>query len=371
MHFNPKEEWASTQEGRQKLVKALMNNSLGASVGIGTVDPAELPRRYLPPGSFGLGLVILCIFNYFYVLFCFPSFCITWLLQWFCLLFAFTRSYSDLFRVYQAEAFAKGQPAASPSTFFRTLRSSGWRQKLKFRHVSNHAQCQICQRLKSGIKHATTIQRHAACADAYMRHLSGVFSDRQVYQQYKWRAMNQRDIVCVMIDSMDKSKFRLPRFPYGRCPKSLETRKRPELGVTAAICHGRGVWVYVSDEDAAGGSDWSLEVLSLTLNKAFTVAQQSNEPWPSHLRVWSDNTPKDHGCQQFFKLFGFGFHPVSKGVSQFHSGALLLPFGNHEGFHKCGPWPFGRGPHSWRCRFLGDQFHQVLFNFFIWSWSNA
>ena len=206
--------------------------------------------------------------------------------------------------MYQAEAFAKGQPAASPSTFFRTLRSSGWRHKLKFRHVSNHAQCQICQRLKSGIKHATTIQRHAKCADEYMRHLSGVFADRQAYMQYKWRAIHQRDVLTIMIDSMDRSKFKLPRFPYGRCPKALETRKRPDLEVTAAICHGRGVFVFVADEDAASGSDWSLEVLSLSLNKAFIMAQQSNEPWPSHLRLWTDNTPKERKI-----VFSF-FHQV-------------------------------------------------------------
>lgn len=292
MHFNPKEKWASTEEGRRKLVKSLMNNSLGASVGIGTVDPNDLPRRYLPPGSFGIN----ARFNLFFKILMGPFSCV------FLLQFLQPRSYSDLFRVYQAEAFAKGQPAASPSTFFRTLRNSGWRQKLKFRHVSNHAQCQICQRLKSGIKHATTIQRHAQCADEYMRHLSGVFADRQAYMQYKWRAIHQRDLLTIMIDSMDRSKFKLPRFPYGRCPKALENRKRPDLEVTAAICHGRGVYVFVSDEDAASGSDWSLEVLSLTLNKAFTMAQQSNEPWPSHLRLWTDNTPKEKGWSCFYFL---------------------------------------------------------------------
>ena len=41
-------------EGRQQLVKALMNNSLGASVGSGAVDPADLPRRYLSPGIPGI-----------------------------------------------------------------------------------------------------------------------------------------------------------------------------------------------------------------------------------------------------------------------------------------------------------------------------
>lgn len=58
MHFNPKDGLASTEEGRRKLVQALMNNSLGASMGIGAVDPAELPRRYLPPGMLGMLLVV-------------------------------------------------------------------------------------------------------------------------------------------------------------------------------------------------------------------------------------------------------------------------------------------------------------------------
>lgn len=208
------------------------------------------------------------------------------------------RTYSDLYRLYQAEANAQGQPAASASTFFRVLRTSSWRGKIKFRHSSNHAQCQICHKLKSGIRHAKTIQRHAQCADQYMRHLSGIYADRQVYSQYKWRAINQRDIICIIVDSMDRSKFRLPRFPQGRVPKSLETRKRPELELTCAICHGRGIWVFLTDEDATTGSDWSLEVLSVALDKAFSKAQQDNEPWPSHLRLWTDNTPKEICCSK-------------------------------------------------------------------------
>ena len=71
MHFNPKEVWASTEEGRRKLVKALMNNSLGASVGIGAVDPNDLPRRYLPPGSFGITAnYILRLYLFYGVIIC-------------------------------------------------------------------------------------------------------------------------------------------------------------------------------------------------------------------------------------------------------------------------------------------------------------
>lgn len=61
MHFNPKDGLASTEEGRRKLAQALMNNSLGASMGIGAVDPAELPRRYLPPGMLGMLLVFVFV----------------------------------------------------------------------------------------------------------------------------------------------------------------------------------------------------------------------------------------------------------------------------------------------------------------------
>ena len=218
----------------------------------------------------------------------------------------------------------------------------------------------VCHRLKSGIKHAKSIQSHAKFADQYMRHLSGVYADRQTYAQYKWRAIHQRDIVCAIIDSMDRSKFRLPRFPQGRCPKSLETRKRPELEVTAAILHGRAIFVYLTDEDASTGSDWSLEVLSLSLNKAFVMAQQANEPWPAHLRLWTDNTPKDTWQNVSFFVpskFTFWFRTASHwGISQFDFGSILLPPHNHSYIHDCGPWPFGHRPHSWGCRCL-DLLH--------------
>ena len=213
------------------------------------------------------------------------------------------RTYSDLYRLYQAEAFAQGNPAASASTFFRTLRASSWRNKIKFRHASNHAQCAVCHRLKSRIKTARTLHTHAKFADEYMRHLSGIYADRQVYSQYKLRSTNQRDIINLIVDSMDRSKFKLPRWPGGRCPKSMETRKRPDMELTAVLCHGRALFVFLTDEDATTGSDWSLEVLSLSLNRLFSMAQQNNEPWPAHLRIWTDNTPKETGTEVHFEEF--------------------------------------------------------------------
>lgn len=252
MHFNPKERWASTEQGRKKLVGALMEYSLQPTTGIGNHEPSTLPRRYLPPGN-----------------------------------------YSDLFRLYQAECLAQERPAASATTFFRVLKSSGWKSKIKFRGQSTHAQCKICHKLKSAVRKAKDISSHAKAADCYMRHLGGIFADRQVYAQLKIRAKVQRDILCCIVDSMDKSKFRLPRFAQGRVPKPLENKKRPELEFTTCIMHGHSVNVFLADAEQSCGSDWSLEVLSRSLDNTFARLQRANGSWPNHLKVFTDNTPKD------------------------------------------------------------------------------
>lgn len=253
MHFDPREQWASTEEGRNKLVGALMSNSIGSAENMGVADPRDLPRRHLPPGN-----------------------------------------YSDMYRVYVSECYAANKPVAAATTFFRVLRTSGWKDKIRFRGMSTHAQCMTCHKLKSRIRHSKDLQSHALHADRYMRHLSGVFADREVYNQTKCRATHQRDLVTVTVDSMDKSKFRLPRFASGRIPKFLENKQRPDLELTCAILHGRAIYVWVTDStEQSCGSDWSLEVLSLSLDKAFSLAQRKHEPWPSHLRVWTDNTPKE------------------------------------------------------------------------------
>ena len=252
MHFNPKEQWASTDEGRKKLIDALMEFSLQPTMGAGNHNPSTLPRRHLPPGT-----------------------------------------YSDLFRLYQAECMAQNRSAASSSTFFRVLKSSGWKAKLRFRGSSTHAQCKVCHQLKSHIRKAADISAHARAADCYMRHLGGIFADRQVYAQTKIRAKAQGDILRIIVDSMDKSKFRLPRFAQGRTPKPLENKKRPELEFTTCIVHGHSINIFLADAEQSSGSDWSLEVLPRSLDSVFAKMQRENSSWPNHAKIFTDNTPKE------------------------------------------------------------------------------
>ena len=260
MEFDPRKPLESTEAAREQLINALVDNSLSVH-SLQQQTPESLPRRALAPGN-----------------------------------------YSDLYRVYAAECLAASQPAASASTFMRVLRVSGWRDKIKFRGKSQHAQCATCHRLKSNIRSSKDLRSHALAADIYMRHLAGVFADRNCYEQSKRRSIQQRDMLCVIVDSMDKSKFSLPRYFNATTPKSLETKKRADLEVTAVICHGYGLYTFVADPDQASGSDWTHEVLARALDKAFKRSQKKNQPWPRVCRLFSDNTPKESWFQLLLDL---------------------------------------------------------------------
>ncbi len=248
-----------TGTGRQLLVNALINSALCSAPGVVETSPDKLPRRYLPPGNF-----------------------------------------SDLFRLYVAACHAVNEPAASCSTFFRTLRKSGWRKKLRHRGKTTHSQCSTCHKLKNQIRKARGLQDHAVAADRYLRHLAGQYADRKCYWEYRHRASQRGDIIVGIQDSMDKSKFRLPRYSGGVVPKALEQKVRPECELTACIIHGRGIFIYVADPDLSFGSDWNIEVFSRSLESCWQLSQRNGSTWPRTAKLFSDNTPKDQGPNKLF-----------------------------------------------------------------------
>lgn len=186
-------------------------------------------------------------------------------------------------------------PHASVATFFRTLKKSGWRKKLRHRGKTTHAKCSTCHKLKNQIRKSTSLQEHARAADLYLRHLAGTFADRKAYWELRHRAMHEGDVVVAIQDSMDKSKFKLPRYSQGVAPKALEQKSRPECELTCCMVHGKGIFLYVADPDLSFGSDWSMEVFSRSLHSAWERTQQLGKTWPRHCRLFSDNTPKEYG----------------------------------------------------------------------------
>lgn len=170
---------------------------------------------------------------------------------------------------------------------------SGWEKVLKFRPASTHSECHVCHRLKKEMREAKTMASHVSAADRYLRHLSGQWADRTVYWQARSRAKSSKDVLVMMADGMDKGKYHLPRWTSGRAPKAAESLSRPACEVYATLLHGRTLHVFVADCDQTCGSNFVIEVVTRTLDKAFREAQKTGSSWPTSLQIWSDNTPKD------------------------------------------------------------------------------
>ena len=242
-----------TNEVRLKLLQALVDSALESDLAQeGTVQagPEGLPRRWLPHGV-----------------------------------------YHDLYTLYCSYQLSFGERVASSSTFYRVLSTSGWKKKIKFSAPSSHSQCTICQRLRSRIQHAKGIQDHTEACDLLLRHLAGQYQDRQTYYECRCRA-KAGEIVCAITDSMDKSKYALPRWHRGRAPKDLENSKRPSLEVTTTMIHGVGIYTYLSDEDQTAGTNWVVETLNRSFQHMHEKYQRDSKPVPAVVRVFADNTPK-------------------------------------------------------------------------------
>ena len=243
----------NTKEVRLKLLQALVDSALESDLaqqGLVQAGPEGLPRRWLPHGV-----------------------------------------YHDLYTLYCSHQLSAGERVASCSTFYRVLSASGWKKKIKFSAPSSHSKCTICQKLRSRIHHAKGIQEHTESCDLLLRHLAGQYQDRQTYYECRCRA-KAGEIVCAITDSMDKSKYALPRWHRGRAPKDLETTKRPSLEVTTTMIHGVGIYTYLSDEDQTSGTNWVLETLNRSFQHMHEKHQRDSKPVPGVVRIFADNTPK-------------------------------------------------------------------------------
>ena len=244
----------STKDARERLLKALVDSALESDLARFAIRKScdDLPRRWLPHGS-----------------------------------------YHDLYTLYCAHQAAADEKVASSTTFYRVLTESGWKKKIKFAPPSSHSKCTICHQLKSKIQHAQGIVDQTDASDKLLRHLAGQFQDRAVYHECRSRSKTTGDLLCLISDSMDRSKYSLPRYHSGRAPKDVATIDRPSLEVTTQIMHGVGIYTYLGDENQTAGTNWVLETLNRSLQHTSTFLQKMNKPQPPSLRIFADNTPKD------------------------------------------------------------------------------
>ena len=121
-------------------------------------------------------------------------------------------------------------------------------------------------------------------------HIRVTYLDRQIYWNLRFASRGFNDVLVIIIDSMDKTKFAWPRYASGRRPHDLADLCRPRISFTIAMAHGYCVDMYAAPEELNHGADAFLEVLCRTIDHVQKICQQRNLPFPRHLVIQSDNT---------------------------------------------------------------------------------
>lgn len=202
-------------------------------------------------------------------------------------------NWSNVHLLYQAHCRAKQERPASKSTFFAV--SLAWRCCLRFHKKTQHSLCVTCSRLKMLIRNSKDLKSHAENSDRLLQHYFKTLKDREMYWCARERAKLHQDMLVLIIDSYDKAKVMLPRFPFQRTPKKpiYDQIRRTAMTLTGCIVHGVGIFLYLADEGMATGASWTIEVAMRSIDRAFAIAQGKNQPFPSECWIQGDNACKE------------------------------------------------------------------------------
>ena len=121
-------------------------------------------------------------------------------------------------------------------------------------------------------------------------HIRVTYLDRQIYWNLRFASRGFCDVLVIIIDSMDKTKFAWPRFSFPRRPHDLGDLIRPRIVFTIAMAHGYCIDMYTAPEELNHGADAFLEVVCRTIHHVRRICQQRQIPFPRHLVIQSDNT---------------------------------------------------------------------------------
>ena len=75
------------------------------------------------------------------------------------------------------------------------------------------------------------------------------YMDRCLYWSLRWASRHGSfNVLTIIIDSMDKSKFGIPQWPNGVKPKMLGELVRPTFTLTGCIAHVFATCLFLADE---------------------------------------------------------------------------------------------------------------------------
>lgn len=149
----------------------------------------------------------------------------------------------------------------------------GFSNRLRIRSATQHGKCNTC------IKHKVILRRiggenelaRRAQSQMWGMHLRQQFQDRQFYWNNRALSRAGHDvngdrIICLIMDSMDRSKWAIPRSEV-LGSKSFQGMRRPVMDCTGIIVHGHALNVAFCEPHIPKGANWTIELLSIVFNK--------------------------------------------------------------------------------------------------------
>ena len=156
--------------------------------------------------------------------------------------------------------------------WLREVWSESFHNRLGIREKSHHAMCTVCLKHKLILKKLQSDRiAHQKQCELYGKHIQHQYSDRTVYWESRTQSrlnyLSQgHRLVCVILDGMDKSKYRLPRSLCMHA-KDFSSFIRPSIDVHGVLMHGHLAALFLSDPFAAKDSSWCTDILSHVLDE--------------------------------------------------------------------------------------------------------
>ena len=112
-------------------------------------------------------------------------------------------------------------PCPSFATFRRRY-DGVWKHCLRIRKSSPHAQCSTCFQLQRQMHGARGIMHmRLTAARALRQHYADQYTDRCIYWSLRHASRMRDNVLVIIVDAMDKSKFAWPRYPWPRAAKEM------------------------------------------------------------------------------------------------------------------------------------------------------
>ena len=162
---------------------------------------------------------------------------------------------------------------------------------MKIRKTSQHAQCQTCFELNEALQcRKSNWADKMRTAQALRQHHQDQYLDRCIYWSLRFASRNKANILVLILDSPDKTRYAWPRWPWSRNPKELEGVIRPRIAITGVLVHGFFGGLYWAQENQSHGASSFCEMLVRVLRRVQRQCSDTGTPFPEHLAIQSDNT---------------------------------------------------------------------------------